>query len=131
MSSLFDSTVDVLSKSLDLYLLRHAVISDNIANAETPHFKARKVEFETQLQNAISAGETGGGDEAVSREIASVKPAVAHDLESEMGLDLNTVDMDREMAAMTKNDIKYTAATQAVQKKFALLRYAISDGGER
>ena len=42
MSSLFDQTFDVLSKSLDLHLLRHEVITDNIANAETPHFKARR-----------------------------------------------------------------------------------------
>jgi flagellar basal body rod protein FlgB len=35
------------------------------------------------------------------------------------------------MAAMTKNDIQYSAATQAVSKKFALLRYAITEGGER
>ncbi len=130
MSRLFDSTVDVLSKSLDLYLARHTVISDNIANAETPHFKARKLEFEAQLQSAVDAGDSGG-EEATQREIAQVKPLVTPDLESETGQDMNTVDMDREMAAMTKNDVKYSASVQAVQKKFALLKYAIGEVGDR
>lgn len=122
MSNLFDGNFDVLSKSLDLHLLRHSLISDNIANAETPHFKARRVDFEGQLQKAI---------DGPTNEIASVRPNIYEDAESEVGQDLNTVDMDREMAEMTKNDVKYSALTQAISKKFALLQYAIQDGGSR
>lgn len=122
---LFDKTIDVIDKSMDLYLLRHQVISDNIANAETPFFKARRVDFETELQKAAQATEMGLPD----REISSVKPFVYEDPYSEIGQDLNTVDMDREMAELTKNDVKYSAATQTISKKFALLKYAIGEGG--
>ena len=113
MGSLFDQTFDVLSKSLDMHLLRHEVITDNIANAETPHFKARRVDFEAELQKAVDANDIGVGN---ARGIASVQPVVYEDEQSELGQDLNTVDMDREMAAMTKNEIQYTAAKEAVAK---------------
>ncbi len=127
MDILFDKNVDLLSKSLDMYLLRHSVIADNIANAETPFFKARRVDFETSLQRALDASEAGF--ETPERGIASVEPIVYEDPEAEVGNDLNTVDMDREMSQMTKNDIKYSAAAEAISKKFALLKYAISEGG--
>lgn len=124
---LFDSSIDVLHKSLDMYLERQSLISDNIANAETPGFKARKLDFEGELQRAVDNHENG----VAGADISGVQGTVYEDAESETGQDLNTVDMDREMAAMTKNDLKYSASSQAVQKKFALLRYAISEGGEK
>ena len=125
MSKLFDTTIDALSKSLDMHLLRHAVITDNIANAETPFFKARRVDFEAALDAAVKAEGTSIAD----RGIDSVKPLVYEDPDSEMGQDLNSVDMDREMARMTKNEVQYSAATQVVSKKFALLKYAVTEGG--
>lgn len=122
---LFDNTTDTLSKSLDLYLVRHSVIADNIANAETPFFKARRVDFEKELQKAVEQTEVGV---VTGRELSSVQPEISQEPFSELGQDLNTVDMDREMAAMTKNDVKYSASSQAISKKFALLKYAIGEG---
>lgn len=122
--TLFDNTVETISKSLDLHLLRHSVISDNIANAETPQFKSRKVEFESELQQAVEANETG----ALGPSIENVQARIVQDPQSEMGQDLNTVDMDREMAALTKNDIQYSAGTQLINKKFLFLKYAIGEG---
>ncbi len=119
--SLFDKTINTLSKSLDLHLVRHSVISDNIANAETPGYKARKVDFEAALQNALENEERGIAGTAIE----DVQPSLSQDPISEMGQDLNTVDMDREMATLSKNDIQYSAATQLVTKKFGLLKYAI------
>lgn len=127
MTNLFDSTIDTLNRSLDLHMQRHAVIADNIANAETPGFKAKRIDFEESLARAVEAGEQG----LAGRDIASVQPIVSEETQSEMGQDLNTVDMDREMAAMTKNEVQYNAATQAITKKFALLRYAITEGSDR
>lgn len=125
MNSLFDKNIDLMSRSLDLYLLRHNVITDNIANAETPNFKSRKIEFESQLQRAIES-ESQGFDSAIN----DVVPVIYEDIESESGQDRNTVDMDREMAQLSKNDVKYSAASQAIQKKFAFLKYAISEGAK-
>lgn len=125
--TLFDKTIDVLDKSLDLYLLRQQIVTDNIANAETPYFKARRVDFENALEQAIE--EEATGSVSAGRDIASVKPRIYEDPYSETGQNLNTVDMDREMAEMTKVETKYSATTQAISKKFALLKYAIGEGG--
>jgi len=130
MNPLFDNSIGVLSKALDMHLLRHSVIADNIANAETPGFRARRVDFEQELQRAVDANATAG-EEGVYRALASTSPVVSEQLNSSKGIDQNTVDMDREMAAMTKNDVKYSSATQMINKKFALLRYAISEGSDR
>lgn len=130
MSELFDNTLGVLSKSMDMYLMRHAIISDNIANADTPFFKARRLDFENELQRAVDATETLG-EESVQRSLASLRPVISEETNSERGQDMNTVDMDKEMAALTKNDIKYSSATQMVSKKFALLKYAVTEGGDR
>ena len=127
MSVLFDNTVDSLSKSLDLYLMRHGVITENIANSETPYFKARKVDFENELSKAIESESNGSAPGSIHQ----VQAKVYEDPDAEMGQDLNTVDMDREMASLTKNDLKYSAATQAIQKKFALLKFAATDGADR
>ncbi len=130
MNKIFDSATGVLEKSLDLYLTRHSVIADNIANAETPNFKARQVEFEDSLQKAIGDNSILG-EENVQQAVASVAPQVHHITETGLGQDLNTVDMDKEMAALSKNDTKYSAAAQLINRKFSLLRYAISDGGDK
>lgn len=127
MSALFDKSIDVLSKSLDFYSLRQGVIADNIANAETPFYKAREVEFETDLARAIEADSQGLSSNAVD----SLQARITQDIHSEIGQDRNTVDMDREMAKMTRNDIQYSAASQAISRKFAILKYAISEGSER
>ncbi len=127
MSSLFDTSVRTLEKSMDLYLTRHNVIADNIANAETPYFKTRQVDFESELQRAVEAEETGIG----GVDIESVRPKIFQDPDTELGQDLNSVDMDREMARMAKNDTQYAAASQMISKKFGLLKYAISGGNDR
>jgi flagellar basal-body rod protein FlgB len=121
---LFDKTIDTISKSLDLHLQRHAVISDNIANAETPFFKARRVDFEAELQRAVEENEVVPG----VNDVQSIEAHVSQEPFSEVGQDLNTVDMDREMAAMNKNDVKYSANSQALSRKFLLLKYAIGEG---
>lgn len=127
MSSLFDTSTRTLEKSMDLYMTRHNVIADNIANAETPYYKSRQVDFEGQLERAVQAEQSG----LAGIEIENVRPTVFQDPDTEMGQDLNSVDMDKEMARMTKNDIQYSAASQMISKKFALLKYALSGGNER
>ena len=121
---LFDKTMDTISKSLDLHLQRHSVIADNIANAETPFFKARRVDFEAELQRAVEENDVLPG----VNDIQSIEGRISQEPFSEVGQDLNTVDMDREMAAMNKNDVKYSANSQALSRKFLLLKYAIGEG---
>jgi len=113
---------------MDMQLLRHSVINDNIANAETPGFKARRVDFEQALQREVSNHNQGITKKL---ELSSIRPRVYEDPASETGLDRNSVDMEREMAQLSKNEIRYSATTEALKHKFSLLRYAISGGSDR
>ena len=80
MASIFDPTMGILSKSLDFYLLRHNITSDNIANAETPGFKARRVDFEDQLNRVVETQESGN-ETLVNQELSSAQANISEEIE--------------------------------------------------
>lgn len=121
MSKLFDNTTDALATSIRMRQIRHNVTSSNIANAETPGYKAQKVEFEEALAKSLELGGTENGALPVSAEIFDNPEAAVNN-------DGNTVDMEKEMSALAENSILYKSALQLINKKMAALRYAISEG---
>jgi len=135
MSGVFDKTTDALGASLNLRLLRQNVTSSNVANAETPGYKAKKVDFEEALHRAIDHEGMGKmhtsseehfliGQGAISRARADVydNPDV------NVTNDGNTVDMERELSTLAENSILYKAALQLINKKMGALRYAVTEG---
>ena len=130
--TLFDGTIETLERSLDVRLLRHEVLAGNLANADTPGYVARDVDFAAAMartSGAAPGAPTTAGDIPLSAAGTAVAagPAVVSTA-SPTGLDGNGVDVDRTLAAVAENAIQYGAAARAVQKKLALLRYAASDG---
>jgi flagellar basal-body rod protein FlgB len=136
MGDLFDKTTRALSASLQLRQLRNNVISSNVANAETPGFQAKKVDFEDALARALDLegqGQLEGaqpehyptGPGAISR----VKADVYENPDVSVNNDGNTVDMEKEMTDLAENSIMYKAAIQLINKKMAALKYAATDGG--
>ena len=130
----FDHTLDALSKSLDLRSQKQTIISSNIANAETPGYQAKTMDFEGELANALELGDTvlertneqhmnAGG------KIDEVKGEIYNQINNVVREDGNTVDRDAEMVSLAENQIMYSAAADLLKKKLALLKYAISDGG--
>jgi flagellar basal-body rod protein FlgB len=132
-----DKTIQALAASLKYRQLRQELISSNIANAETPGYKAKKIDFEEALARALDTdGELnmkvtdkkhynvgGGGFKNLQPEITEVDDGI-------VSQDGNTVDRDKEMAEMAENKIMYDASVQLLNKKLGLLKYAIgSDGG--
>lgn len=133
MSSMFDKTTDALATSLRLRQIRHNVTSSNIANAETPGFKAKKVDFEDALASALDIDglnkletsndnhfTTGAGNTPTAEIYDNPDVAVSNDG--------NTVDMEKEMSALAENSILYKSALQLINKKMAAIKYAISEG---
>lgn len=136
MKQIFDRTTDGLAASLSLRSLRHNVASSNIANAETPGYKAKKVDFEEALARAIDLEGVSGqmtsspehfamGTGAISR----AKADVYDNPEGNVTNDQNTVDLEREMATLNENSILYKAALQLINKKLGAIRYAATEGG--
>ncbi|MCM2353225.1 MAG: flagellar basal body rod protein FlgB [Pseudobdellovibrio sp.] len=120
-SKLFDSTTDALATSIRMRQIRHNVTASNIANHETPGYKAQKVEFEEALAKSLELGGTDGGALPVTAEVYDNPEAVVSN-------DGNTVDMEKEMSALAENSILYKSALQLINKKMAALKYAIGGG---
>jgi len=135
MSNLFDKTMNGLATSLNMRQLRHTVTSSNIANAETPGYHAKKVDFEDALSRALdldgmnsmsTSNEKHYGIGGISA--AKTRPDVYEDPNGVVNNDGNTVDIEKEMAALSENAILYKAALQLINKKMAALKYAASEG---
>jgi len=110
------SGLNVLTQVMDAAALRHRVIAQNIANVNTPGYRRLAVEFENDLAKALASADGNP---------AHVKPRVVVEDGPER-VDGNTVDIDREMGALSKNSLLYQAAAQIVTSRVASLRAAIS-----
>jgi flagellar basal-body rod protein FlgB len=135
MSKLFDKTTDALGASIQFRLLKQNLINTNIANAETPGFKAKKLDFEEALSRAVDINGLGKMSTTHpehfpvnGNSISKVRADVYENPDTPMSNDGNTVDLEREMAELAENSIVYKAAIQLINKRLAGMAYAISEG---
>jgi flagellar basal-body rod protein FlgB len=109
-----DSVFAVLSSALDGLSLRQRVIADNIANVDTPGFRATSVDFESSLRAAV---ENGGQGELNAQLLATDTPA---------GANGNNVDLRKETLAATQTQFQYQLMTRAVSDRFSLIKTVAS-----
>ena len=135
MSGLFDKTTNALASSLALRQLRNNVTSSNIANAETPGYHAKKMDFENALARALDMDGANGLSTSSKDHfavggvsVAKTRPDIYEDPEGQVNNDGNTVDLEKEMSALSENAIMYKSALQLINKKMAALKYAAGDG---
>jgi len=134
VEGIFNKTVDILGKSIDLRARQQNLISSNIANAETPNYVPKALAFEDELQGALKAGSKGVQAPANPRHIPlkgessriqSVNGRVIETPAVTPGKDGNAVEMENEMGRMMENQIMYNASVQILAKKFESLKIAI------
>ncbi len=124
---LFKSTlVSAMDRSLDGLWRRQEVISENIANFETPDYKRKYVSFEDDLKSAIES-KVGGEDGKISA-IDSSKISVKEAEGEVMRLDGNGVDLEKENIDMVRTSYQYMYSQRVLSDHFSRLRYAISEG---
>jgi flagellar basal-body rod protein FlgB len=112
------SQFDLLSKLVDVTVLRHKVLSQNVANVNTPGYRKLTVSFDEHLSEHLTRhGERG---------IACVQPEVVEDNSTPSRPDGNNVDIDAEMMRLNKNTLLNNAYLQIVATKTAMMRTAIS-----
>ena len=112
----------VIGSAMQAAIFRGEVISNNIANADTPGFKKSRVEFEGSLQKALdNAGRTGVKD----LRGVDMRAVVMHD-SFNYRIDENNVDMETEMADLYKNAVKYDALTNMIQNNGRRLNLVIT-----
>lgn len=135
-NKLFDPTIGALNTSLNLRLLNQNIISSNIANADTPGYKAKRVEFESAFRDALGVDQRLKAEGAEPGHIVAsptrpIHPEVFNDPNGVASLDGNTVNRAEEMARMKENQIMYNASIEMLRKKLGQLRYGITEGGGR
>ncbi|MBY0228235.1 MAG: flagellar basal body rod protein FlgB [Gemmataceae bacterium] len=110
------ASVALLGRMLDASSLRHRVISQNIANANTPGYQRQEVAFE----EALSATLRDGGD------AGNVRPQAVQAGSAALRPDGNGVTLEQEMTDLNKNALLHNAATQLLSSQLAMLRSAIT-----
>lgn len=127
------SSVNTLQKGLNATWLRNEVINNNIANVDTPGFKASRVRFEDLMAEAAeSEPDTmsitndrhlkGSGVEAFSK----VEPELVTDETTSVRLDGNNVNVENEMVELAKNSIEYYATVSKINSEFTKIKTAIN-----
>jgi len=116
-----DAVSHVLASALDGVSLRQRVIADNIANVDTPGYRASSVDFETQLRAAISDGGllNGHSGRRVDRVSATTSPT-----DTPVGANGNNVDLRKETMAAVQSQFQYQILTRAVNDRFDLVKTA-------
>lgn len=128
---IFDGTINLLDRTLDLRSLRHNLISSNIANQETPGYKAVDIDFKAALDKA--EGETLPLINSDGRHIEGVSSGSEGKVSVQRtgvddGYDKNSVNIEMEMAKMAENTLMYNAAAEILARKFRGLEYAVREG---
>lgn len=127
---LFSNTVSTLENALNYSSLKQKVVSQNIANVDTPNYKAKEVSFKASLEQALGESFKATRTDARHYDFGSSKgstPGVAvKNLNyNENG---NGVDLDKEMADLATNQIYFNALTERINGKFNSLQTVIRGG---
>ena len=141
IDGIFNSTIDLLGKSVDLRAKNQNLIASNIANAETPNFVPKTLAFEEELQGALKSRQAGQRTSSAPHirhipirgagtgsALQSVSGRVIDTPANTPGKDGNAVELENEMGNMAENQIMFNASVQMLNKKFEGLRTAIREG---
>jgi len=128
------TTFTALEKGLDAASLRKKVSANNIANLNTPGFKANRVNFEDELRRAIAKEKEmesltthpGHIKFGGKPDLVDVRPEMVGTQDLIYRNDGSTVDLDYEMTQMAKNSLMYEAMVERISGKYRLLKSAIT-----
>ncbi|WP_151735136.1 flagellar basal body rod protein FlgB [Paenibacillus tengchongensis] len=121
-----------LQAGLNAANIRQEVLSNNVANADTPNFKRSEVAFESLLkqqesgiQSTLGAKVTDTRHFKFGTSTAMTGPVVSTDATTSMNNNGNNVDMDREMALSAENQLRYSSYIQQLNSQITMMRTAI------
>ena len=134
---IFDKTMSALERRMDLHFKRHVILGGNVANVNTPNYRARELDFAGELQKAV------GGDQSklktthskhleLSGLAGNVKGDASHlivDNSGAVGADGNNVDLDMQMGKISSNSRGYTGSVNLLQIKLRIFRLLSRAGG--
>ncbi|MDD5067037.1 MAG: flagellar basal body rod protein FlgB [bacterium] len=128
----------LLQRAMDTSLVRHKVISDNIANVDTPNFKKSSVTFESQLKRALDSEDiarrepqgyiTNDRHIPFNRPVdyRQVGPKIQVEYDTNYRNDKNNVDIEKEMTDAVVNTLRYRALVDKMKMNYRMLNMAMS-----
>ena len=138
MLSLFSFTEQLLELSMRVRGGRHEILSSNIANSDTPGYRARDIDFRAIMQDAAELDDTSKGTREQKMEAMLARPlelqSAAYDIAAPYGgggedrLDGNSVSLDQQIGLLNENALNYEASLTLLSRTLAKLRYVISEG---
>ncbi|MDD4113178.1 MAG: flagellar basal body rod protein FlgB [Herbinix sp.] len=117
--------INVLEKAADASWKRNEVISNNIANVNTPGYKRKDVQFESYLHGALT------GDDSLDRRVANVRmDTITGQVYTDYAnlsfrMDGNNVDIDTESANLAENQIRYYSLMDSMTQEFSRLKMVL------
>jgi len=135
--NLFTLTDRLLERALDGVAARQRVTAHNIANVNTPGYKRYRLSFEESLRQAVEKSEHRRLKGAITHprhipigERSSLERPfrVERDMTTTMRNDGNNVDIEAELAQLTKDQVFYQALADQVARRYAMLRAVITEG---
>ncbi len=135
MAGLYNTNFTTLPLAMDVASLRNEVYAHNIANAETPGYKRREVSFEDSFKKALAGDELRLKTSRVRHipnypvSLDGVEPDLTRIKNTYITNDGNNVDIDKEMAALSANTLRYQTLTRLMDLN--IVRYNIVLKGTR
>lgn len=131
--TIFDRTMNLLEKAMDLRSDRQRIINANIAHEETPGYRAKDLRFQDALSSAAH-GQSGFGMRATHVRHVGYQPGGLHvsgravDVPAgDLPLDANSVNLDLELVKLSDNAMHYNTAAGMIGIRFRQLLSAIRD----
>jgi flagellar basal-body rod protein FlgB len=137
LERIFDNTsIPALSQALRFSELRHVYLANNVANVDTPGFKAMDLpegEFREVLGRAIDAQRAGTTQKLELGVTSNIRSGpegfVAHAIRAgvDARVDGNDVSLDLELAKLSKNSMEYQILSKLMARRFAFLREVVRE----
>ncbi|WP_438317581.1 flagellar basal body rod protein FlgB [Sporosarcina sp. FA9] len=128
--NLFGNTIQSLERGLDYSATKGKTIAQNIANIDTPNYKAKDVSFKEVFSNvqAKNLGAYRTDARHIDFKSRSIEPGVFNYSNFRYRHDGNGVDMDKEQSSLAANQIYYNAVVDRLNGKFSTLQNVIKGG---
>ena len=120
--------INILDKTADAANMRNELISNNIANVDTPNYKRKDLDFETVLQAELAGGRTlNQSVNMANKDLSVLDPQVFTDNSNlSYRLDGNNVDISTEEAYLAENTIRYQLLIDQMNQEFSRYQTVLS-----
>ncbi len=121
MNSIFGNNISMAEKSLDYLWSKQRITMNNIANGDTPGYKAQYVTFEDEFRKRLTAGKTGTSKD-IANIIGNSRYFIRNTNDESARMDGNNVNMDVENVELARTTLQYQYEMNALNSEITRLR---------